>query len=80
MYDVKGGVLAMTKGTVKFFHDKKGWGFIERDTQPDVFVYYADIIGDGHKTLMKGESVEFEVIEGPKGDKAVNVVKAMAAF
>lgn len=61
------------QGTVKFFHDKKGWGFIERTDKPDVFVYYSDIVGDGHRTLVKGEMVEFEVIEGPKGDKAINV-------
>lgn len=62
-------------GRVKFFHDKKGWGFIEREADSDVFVHYANIIGDGYKTLVKGESVEFEVVPGPKGDKAVNVSK-----
>ena len=65
----------MQAGTVKFFHDKKGWGFIERPSASDVFVYYADIQGSGHRTLIKGESVQFEVIPGPKGDKAVNVVR-----
>lgn len=65
----------MTKGVVKFFHDKKGWGFIERDGSPDVFVHYADIIGDGYRSLTKGDSVEFEVIDGPKGDKAINVIR-----
>ena len=62
-------------GTVKFFHDKKGWGFIEVEAKEDVFVHYADIVGDGHKTLVKGEDVQFDLIEGEKGDKAVNVVR-----
>lgn len=65
----------MESGKVKFFHDKKGWGFIERDSAEDVFVYYSDIVGDGHRTLVKGENVKFEVIGGPKGDKAVNVTR-----
>lgn len=68
----------MTRGTVKFFHDKKGWGFIESESKSDVFVHFADIIGDGHKTLAKGEPVQFDVIPGPKGEKAVNVVKLSA--
>lgn len=62
-------------GKVKFFHDRKGWGFIERESQVDVFVYYSDIQGDGHRTLIQGETVRFEVISGPKGDKAVNVMR-----
>ena len=65
----------METGKVKFFHDKKGWGFIERDSLADVFVYFSDIQGDGHRTLVKGDPVQFEVIGGPKGDKAVNVVR-----
>lgn len=66
-------------GTVKFFHDKKGWGFIERSDKTDVFVYYSDIIMEGHRTLTKGEQVKFEVIAGPKGDKAINVSRSEAA-
>ncbi|MCL5270488.1 MAG: cold shock domain-containing protein [bacterium] len=65
----------MVTGKVKFFHDKKGWGFIEREAQPDVFVYYSDIKGEGHRTLVKGEMVQFDLIPGPKGDKAINVVR-----
>lgn len=65
----------MEVGKVKFFHDKKGWGFIERESAEDVFVYYSDINGDGHRTLVKGEPVKFEVIGGPKGDKAINVTR-----
>jgi len=67
----------MAEGRVKFFHDKKGWGFIERENSRDVFVHYADIVGDGHRTLLKGETVKFDVIDGPKGDKAVNVVRSV---
>ena len=63
------------EGTVKFFHDKKGWGFIEHGEAADVFVHYADIVGEGHRTLVKGDSVQFDLVEGPKGDKAVNVVR-----
>jgi len=62
-------------GKVKFFHDKKGWGFIERDDKTDVFVYFSDIQGEGYRTLVKGEDVQFEIIQGPKGDKAVNVLR-----
>ena len=64
-----------SKGTVKFFHDKKGWGFIEGLGTDDIFVHYDDIVGDGHRTLIKGESVQYDLIQGPKGDKAVNVVR-----
>jgi CspA family cold shock protein len=70
----------MTEGKVKFFHDKKGWGFIERDGDDDVFVHYADIVGEGHRSLLKGEAVSFEVIDGPKGDKAVNVVRGASGM
>ena len=62
-------------GRIKFFHDKKGGGFIEREGGKDVFVYYSDIQGDGYRTLVKGETVEFEIVDGPKGDKAINVMK-----
>ena len=65
----------MADGMVKFFHDRKGWGFIEREGSEDVFVHYADILGEGHRTLAKGENVHFDVIDGPNGDKAVNVIK-----
>ena len=71
--------MVMTTGRVKFFHDKKGWGFIEREDHTDVFVYYSDIQGEGYRTLVKGESVQFEIIQGPKGDKAVNVVRVGAS-
>lgn len=65
----------MQTGTVKFFHDRKGWGFIESESETDIFVHYADIVGDGHRTLVQGDSVQFDLIDGPKGSKAANVVR-----
>jgi CspA family cold shock protein len=65
----------MAKGTVKWFDENKGFGFIEQEDGPDVFVHYSDITGDGFKTLNEGDEVEFEIIEGDKGPKATNVVK-----
>ncbi len=62
-------------GTVKWFNDAKGYGFIERPDGPDVFVHYSAIQGDGFKTLTEGQSVEFDVVDGPKGKQAANVVR-----
>ena len=62
-------------GTVKWFDDKKGFGFIARPEGDDVFVHYSAVQGAGFKTLSEGEQVEFEVIDGPRGQKAVNVTK-----
>jgi len=66
----------MRKGTVKWFNESKGFGFISSDDGSDVFVHYSSITGDGFKTLLEGDSVSFEVEEGPKGLKAVNVMKS----
>ena len=63
----------MAKGKVKWFNDQKGFGFIEQESGPDVFVHHASITGDGFKTLAEGEAVEFDVTQGPKGPKAENV-------
>ena len=63
----------MVKGTVKWFNDKKGFGFLSREDGNDVFVHHTAIQGDGFKTLSEGQQVEFEVQDGPKGPQAVNV-------
>ncbi len=66
----------MARGTVKWFNDTKGFGFIQQESGEDVFVHYTAISGEGFKTLKEGEEVEFEVTEGPKGPQASNVTKA----
>jgi CspA family cold shock protein len=65
----------MINGTVKWFNESKGFGFISRAEGSDVFVHYSSISGDGFKTLIEGDSVSFEIEDGPKGPKAVNVIK-----
>ncbi len=64
----------MPVGTVKFFNNEKGYGFISRDDGDDVFVHYSNISGDGYRSLEEGQAVEFEVGPGRKGDEALNVV------
>jgi CspA family cold shock protein len=66
----------MENGTVKWFNEAKGFGFIERASGGDVFVHYSAINGSGHKSLKDGDQVTFEVHEGQKGLQAVNVSKA----
>ncbi|MDW3218615.1 MAG: cold-shock protein [Acidimicrobiales bacterium] len=61
------------QGTVKFFNNDKGFGFIEREGDADVFVHFSNIAGDGFKSLEEGQRVEFEVGPGRKGDEALNV-------
>ena len=65
----------MPEGKVKWFNDSKGFGFIEQDGGEDVFVHFSAIEGEGFKTLAEGESVSFEIQEGPKGLQAANVQK-----
>ncbi|MDD5217068.1 MAG: cold-shock protein [Candidatus Omnitrophica bacterium] len=67
----------MPRGTVKWFSNQKGYGFITPEggsaSGKDIFVHFSAITGDGYKTLREGETVEFEITQGPKGDQAVNV-------
>jgi len=61
------------QGRVSWFNNTKGYGFIARDDGPDVFVHYSGIVGEGYKTLDEGDTVEFEIVQGPKGPQAENV-------
>jgi CspA family cold shock protein len=65
----------MGKGTVKWFNDSKGFGFITGEDGTDAFVHHSDIEGEGFKSLAEGESVTYELTRGPKGPKAANVRK-----
>jgi CspA family cold shock protein len=69
----EGGVKS--KGTVKWFNDRKGFGFIRMESGQDVFVHYSALQGEGFKSLKEGENVEFDVVDGAKGPQASNVVK-----
>jgi len=62
-------------GKIKWFNESKGFGFITREDGVDVFVHYTAIQGNGFKTLSEGQSVSFEIADGPKGPKAINVTK-----
>jgi CspA family cold shock protein len=62
-------------GKVKWFNNAKGYGFVGRDDGPDVFVHYSAILDDGYRTLEEGDSIEFEIVQGPKGLQAANVRK-----
>ena len=66
----------MASGKIKWFDNKKGFGFIAQESGQDVFVHHTSIEAEGHRTLREGERVEFEVTQGPKGLKAVNVKAA----
>jgi len=63
----------MVQGTVKWFSNQKGYGFITPESGKDVFVHHSEIQGDGYKTLQEGQAVQFEIAEGPKGEQAKNV-------
>lgn len=64
----------MANGTVKWFNDAKGFGFIEQENGDDIFVHFSAIQGDGFKSIQEGAAVTFEVVDGPKGPAADNVV------
>jgi CspA family cold shock protein len=64
------------QGTVKWFNNSKGYGFIGREDGPDVFVHYSAITGDGYRSLQEGDPVEFEIVQGPKGPQAAEVKKS----
>ncbi len=63
----------MATGTVKWFNDSKGYGFIAQDSGPDVFVHHSAIVATGYRTLQENQRVEFDIQEGPKGPQASNV-------
>ena len=67
--------MSKVTGTVKWFNESKGFGFIEQEAGEDVFVHFRAIQGDGFKTLAEGQQVEFEIEQGPKGAQAANVTK-----
>ncbi len=71
----EGGFCQMAKGTVKWFNNQKGYGFITPESGNDVFVHHSAIQGEGYKSLDEGQKVEFEITRGPKGEQAANVVK-----
>ena len=67
--------MSKENGTVKWFNNAKGYGFIEQSGEQDIFVHYSAITGEGYKTLIQGKEVEFEVTKGPKGPQAEKVMK-----
>jgi CspA family cold shock protein len=66
--------MSTTTGTVKWFNDAKGFGFIEQESGADVFAHFSNITGEGHKSLVEGQKVEFTVTQGQKGPQAENIV------
>ena len=69
----------MSEGTVKWFNDAKGFGFIKMEDQTELFVHYSDLVMDGFKTLKEGENVEFDIVQGAKGPQAANVLRSLMA-
>ena len=69
-------VIFLAQGTVKWFNDAKGFGFLRMDDGKEVFVHYSAIVDKGFKSLAEGDTISFDVVEGPKGPQAANVVKA----
>jgi CspA family cold shock protein len=77
--EAKGVAFVKEKGTVKWFNGAKGYGFIQRSTGEDVFVHFSAIQENGYRTLNEGETVEYELMKGPKGFLAANVLRGSAA-
>jgi CspA family cold shock protein len=65
----------MIEGTVKWFNESKGFGFLSREGGPDVFVHHTEIVADGYRTLNEGDRVRFEVVDSPKGPRAAKVTR-----
>ncbi len=74
LFFIFNGGIIMNRGTVKWFNNQKGYGFISDETGNDVFVHYSSLNMEGFKTLEEGQAVEFEISEGTKGPQATNVV------
>jgi CspA family cold shock protein len=73
---MKGGILSMMRGTVKWFNDSKGFGFITQEDGGDIFVHHTSINGSGFKSLSEGQAVTFDIEKSPKGPRAINVTIA----
>jgi len=71
----EGAHVERLKGTVKWFNNAKGYGFLGRDDGPDVFIHYSSITTEGYKSLQEGDKVEFEIVQGQKGPQAASVTK-----
>jgi len=71
----EGAHVERLKGTVKWFNNAKGYGFLGREDGPDVFIHYSSITTEGYKSLQEGDKVEFEIVQGQKGPQAANVTK-----
>lgn len=71
--------MAQYQGSVRWFNNAKGYGFLGRDGGPDVFIHYSSIQSDGYKSLKEGETVEFDIVEGEKGPQADHVSRVQAA-
>jgi CspA family cold shock protein len=71
----KEACTSMIRGTVKWFNDSKGFGFLTREGGPDVFVHHSEIRSEGFRSLSEGDQVEFEVVDSPKGPRAANVTR-----
>lgn len=67
--------MSKANGTVKWFNEEKGFGFIQQENGPDVFVHFRAIVGEGFRTLAEGQQVEFDIEQGQKGPQAANVVR-----